>query len=225
VYILAWISALDGDVDQRELEFINSTRLSSQDVTMDALLGRISNRSPQDPATALEILDTTLNPEMKEKFLELSIVMAISDGRIRQSELHAIRLIADLFNYLPKALDNVFRRVAGRPMPIPGDPSSRFWWENRRPEGGGTEEERQEKREREKEATRNDQDRARKAWARAVLGVGEDATQSEIKAAFRHLSHTTHPDRFSSLGQEGVEAAGVLFRKVHEAYEVLREDA
>ncbi len=51
-----------------------------------------------------------------------------------------------------------------------------------------------------------------------VLGVGRDATQAEIKKAFRRLAMKHHPDR-----RPGDEAAEQTFKEAKEAYEVLND--
>lgn len=51
-----------------------------------------------------------------------------------------------------------------------------------------------------------------------TLGVRRDATQEEIKAAFRKAALLAHPDTSS-----GGEAE--TFRRVHAAYGVLRDEA
>jgi molecular chaperone DnaJ len=51
-----------------------------------------------------------------------------------------------------------------------------------------------------------------------VLGVPKDATQDEIKSAFRSLARETHPD-----ANPGDTAAEVRFREIAEAYEVLSD--
>ena len=48
-----------------------------------------------------------------------------------------------------------------------------------------------------------------------VLGVGRDATEKQIKAAFRKMAFKYHPDR---NGDDGAEAR---FKEINEAYEVL----
>jgi molecular chaperone DnaJ len=52
-----------------------------------------------------------------------------------------------------------------------------------------------------------------------VLGVGRDASQDEIKRAFRRLARDTHPD-----ANPGDPEAEARFRDVAEAYEVLSDD-
>ena len=51
-----------------------------------------------------------------------------------------------------------------------------------------------------------------------VLGVEKDATQDEIKKAFRSLARETHPD-----ANPGDAAAETRFREIAEAYEVLSD--
>ena len=54
----------------------------------------------------------------------------------------------------------------------------------------------------------------------AVLGVGKEATEKEIKAAFRQLAHEYHPDR---VGEDAEKLA--RFKLVREAYETLSDPA
>src|SRR5258706_6054154 len=52
----------------------------------------------------------------------------------------------------------------------------------------------------------------------AVLGVGRDAEENEIKKAYRKLAMEHHPDR-----NNGDKAAEEKFKEITEAYEVLRD--
>jgi DnaJ like chaperone protein len=56
-----------------------------------------------------------------------------------------------------------------------------------------------------------------------TLGLGNDATDDDIRSAFRRLAAENHPDRVASLGPKQAEAAGERFRHVKEAYEALRK--
>ena len=53
-----------------------------------------------------------------------------------------------------------------------------------------------------------------------VLGVNKNASQDEIKKAYRELSKKYHPD----LNPDNKEEATEKFREVSEAYEVLKDD-
>lgn len=52
-----------------------------------------------------------------------------------------------------------------------------------------------------------------------ILGVNKDATQDEIKSAFRKLSVKWHPDR-----NQGSKEAEAKFKEIAEAYEVLGDE-
>jgi molecular chaperone DnaJ len=51
----------------------------------------------------------------------------------------------------------------------------------------------------------------------SLLGIGEDATQEEVKKAYRKLAKTLHPDMNHTENPETLER----FKKVKEAYEIL----
>lgn len=53
----------------------------------------------------------------------------------------------------------------------------------------------------------------------ATLGVPPDATDAEVRTAFRALAAANHPDRFSHLGPRAADEATARFRAILEAYE------
>ncbi|HNY65304.1 MAG TPA: DnaJ domain-containing protein [Deltaproteobacteria bacterium] len=55
----------------------------------------------------------------------------------------------------------------------------------------------------------------------AVLGVDRDATDEEIRKAYRALANRYHPDKVEHLGEEFRELAEKRFRKISEAYHAL----
>ncbi len=57
----------------------------------------------------------------------------------------------------------------------------------------------------------------------AVLGLLPDATDDEIKAAFRRLATEHHPDRVAALGPKQSEVAAEQFRKIKDAYDELKK--
>ena len=57
-----------------------------------------------------------------------------------------------------------------------------------------------------------------------ILGIGRDATASEIKQAFRKLAKRYHPDKIDiNFGQDQVDYAKQMFRDVCNAYDVLQD--
>jgi len=71
------------------------------------------------------------------------------------------------------------------------------------------------------------------AWAESletlsyyeILRVPDDAPTAEIQTAFHDLSLRCHPDRFVEEGPEVAAAAASVFKRVAEAYNILRKPA
>ena len=56
----------------------------------------------------------------------------------------------------------------------------------------------------------------------AKLGLPVDATDDEIRSAFRRLAATHHPDKVAHLGAGAMELAARRFQEIKEAYDELR---
>lgn len=56
-----------------------------------------------------------------------------------------------------------------------------------------------------------------------VLGIGRNASQQEIRQAFKQLAGKYHPDKVHHLGEEFRDLAESRFKEIKEAYEVLKE--
>ena len=56
-----------------------------------------------------------------------------------------------------------------------------------------------------------------------VLGISTDATEDEVKTAYRKLAMRHHPDRVASLGQDIQKKAEAEFCKINEAYESIKK--
>lgn len=58
-----------------------------------------------------------------------------------------------------------------------------------------------------------------------ILGVSRNASQQEIKSAFRKQAQRYHPDRVSHLGEEFQQLAKEKFQEIQRAYEILSNGA
>lgn len=55
-----------------------------------------------------------------------------------------------------------------------------------------------------------------------VLEISKDASDDDIKKAYRNMAKKYHPDTVAELGEEAQKAAEMKFRKVQEAYEKVK---
>lgn len=57
-----------------------------------------------------------------------------------------------------------------------------------------------------------------------ILGISRDASEEEIKKAYRKLATENHPDKVSYLGEDFRKDAEEKFQKINEAYEKIKKD-
>lgn len=57
-----------------------------------------------------------------------------------------------------------------------------------------------------------------------ILEIGRDASQEDIKSAFRRLAGKYHPDKVEYLGEEFKALAENRFKEIQRAYEELRRE-
>lgn len=56
-----------------------------------------------------------------------------------------------------------------------------------------------------------------------ILEISPNASDDEVKSAFRELAKKHHPDKVSYLGEEIQKSAQEKFRKINEAYETIKK--
>lgn len=60
--------------------------------------------------------------------------------------------------------------------------------------------------------------------AYSILGISPDATNEEIKKAYRKMAVEYHPDKVSYLGEDVQQTAKEKFQKINQAYESLKKE-
>ncbi len=60
--------------------------------------------------------------------------------------------------------------------------------------------------------------------AYSVLGITPDATDDEVRTAYRRMAMKNHPDKVATLGPDVQKAAAEKFRQVQEAYETIKKE-
>ena len=63
-----------------------------------------------------------------------------------------------------------------------------------------------------------------KARAYKILDVNKDATDDELKKAYRKMAIKYHPDRVASMGEDVQKAAKEKFQKVQAAFEQIKKE-
>lgn len=61
-------------------------------------------------------------------------------------------------------------------------------------------------------------------WAYQVLEISPDASNEDIKKAYRQLALKNHPDKVAYLGEEIRKSAQEKFQKINEAYEAIKKE-
>ena len=212
--LLAWLSAADGPLSVIERERLRAlARANDNGAQLREIVPLVEGGSVPDLQLAAEIVRRYLTVEQRELFLELAIGAALCDGYLSVAENHILRFLADLVGCSPWEFNRLFRGYAGRDLPNPGDPSSASWWRERA--AGPAREARTGGGEVRPPSTAREK-------ACAVLGVAYDASDEEVKKAYRRLAKQCHPDRFQQLGAGAVEEAKRQFQRIGEAYEVLQ---
>ena len=60
--------------------------------------------------------------------------------------------------------------------------------------------------------------------AYTVLEIDKNATDEEIKKAYKRLAMKHHPDKVATLGPDIQKSAEEKFKKVQEAYETIKKE-
>ncbi|MSQ97733.1 MAG: hypothetical protein EXR85_00320 [Xanthomonadales bacterium] len=210
--LLLWVAASDGTLDESELEFAASHFPDSMGTTTtDDVLATIRKGDSKSIETAIRTVAQE-SRELRTAFLDLAITMSMADRRIAITENHILRFYADALYLGIELLEKRFQTISGSAFSQPGDPSSMLWWDQVSSEGL-------------LENSANDgQPGARMTieQARAALGVGLSATQSEIESAYENLTAIFHSGRVEAMGEAAVAVAKERFRRIEEAVKLLR---
>jgi len=104
--------------------------------------------------------------------------------------------------------------LSSNELPIAGDPSSLGWWKER-------EESARRARTARPETQPSSSSSRERLRALFVLGLDEEATEDDVRAAYRRLSQVHHPDKFQAIGPDAVRAATETFKRIQAAFELL----
>jgi DnaJ like chaperone protein len=221
VTLLAWLATCDGELHADELSAIRQISSASKapaDVESAIAVARTANSS--DLQLVCEVA-RQLPESSRRLFMQMALGVAIQDRVIHPAENHVLRFVADMLGLGSKGLNDVYSEMTGCSFPPANDLSD--------PSSQDSHNESEPKHQR--DSSRNSGEEAHKRSrteskmsrlkALATLGLDEDATDEDVKLAYRRLARVHHPDRFASLGPEAVSAATKTFQRIQVAYQYL----
>jgi DnaJ-domain-containing protein 1 len=229
ILILALVMTADEEEDSQEKTLLDRIAATSglEDIVVEDILLLVRRRDTASIEEACRVLRNQFNAKGRRRFLELCISMVAADGYVTIPEQHVLRFLADLFYIVPQRLQGLYQSVVGTGLPPLGDPSSPDWWAQRTNEADNRSQDQKNR----KDKSRSRQTRSQTAsddgippkdqQAYDILGLDPEASQSEIKEAYRRLAKKHHPDRYQQAGEEAVNAANERFRQIKRAYEHL----
>lgn len=206
--LVAAMMKADGRVLKSELEVVK-TFLRKNFKEKDAkkalrLLKDLLNNDYNVRAVADQIGRNT-NYSMRLELLHLLWAIAAADGRISESEVQMARVIAQgmfLNEADARSIEAMYRSGSNN-----GWSNANQGWSNANQGWSSA-----------REAKTNDD----ADWAYTILEISRDASDEEVKRAYRRMAMKFHPDKVSSLGPEAQRVATEKFRKVQEAYEYIK---
>lgn len=204
--LLAWVAASDKSISPQETTALYEITQNQDpdDFRLSLALGQRGHAD--DLAHACSVL-RKLQQENRQTFMRAAITIAWADGELASPEIYALRFLADVTEI---NLDALHAAVMKKNLPVPSDTSSVQWWEARHEASNASEAEAPQA----SAATG-----MTRSEALSVLGLGMDASESDIRKAFLRLADIHHPDRF---GEKGDEKAAEIFRRIKDAYDTLK---
>lgn len=152
-----------------------------------------------DPRTAAMNIGAMLSYADRLRIAEILCLIAEADGIITDSEVQTIVNIA----YYMGISSSDTQRLANR-LNVNGGGYGRNYG------GGGY-------------SSSSESSANITAAAYKTLGISPDATNAEVKDAYRTLVKKYHPDRYASQGAEAQAEAEKKFKEVQAAYEAVKE--
>lgn len=157
-------------------------------------------------------LRATLTQSETETLFFWACLVTFADSRFNEREQEALRQAADGLGLDAVHARRIFLHakhsyLGAEPRAEQRERANRSW---------GRQESRQETR---KPPPRTTSPRQR---ALEILGLGEDASDADVRRRHRELAKRFHPDRHVHLGETAAKEAAARFREVQRAYEELR---
>ncbi len=213
--LLLWMAASDGKLEETELEYVSAQFPDATAAISNEEFIKVIRTSD---IVAIEKAVRAIAAESREirtGFLDMAIAMCMADKDIAVAENQVLRFFADALHLGVGILEKRYQALIGQPLPEPGDPGSMAWWE----EMSANEPEPEKDTPHVGTATPQAMTIAQ---AQAILGVSLNATQDDIERAYRKMAAVFEVHRDEAMGESDISAANSRFRKIQQAYHLLR---
>lgn len=216
-FILLWIASSDGEVHQTERDFLFKHMVTANQVAYHELSNIIAKQDFASFLFVCRTLKNNLDHAMQESLLTMSISIAIVDKRLSISEVHILRLLADLLSYSPARFSALYADITGTELTDPGDPSSMAWW---RAKQVINQKKSQNSGEPQHKPAQN-QTGMSSEDAYAVLGLQVGSNQEDVIRTYKKFAKAYHRNHSKPLESDHADASYAEFMRIKEAYKVL----
>lgn len=201
LYLIAAMMKADGSVKRTELDFVKRQLvdiLGVQRAQAAVLQLRDILKENADLSPKTIMVRFSVNYDTKLMIIHILYGIAIADGIATTPEIQLIYKIANDIGVLKHDVDSVLNAY-------------------KYTHGGYS------------NSNSNNQNRSNSAYsggideAYKVLEITPQATDDEVKKAFRNLAKKFHPDKVAGLGKEVEDQAQERFKKINDAYEKIKQ--
>ncbi|KAA0874036.1 co-chaperone DjlA [Nitrincola tapanii] len=205
--VMGKIAKADGRVTETEIEFAREVmaRMNLNEAAKRRAIEYFNEgkQADFDLAKVLRPLELVLRTRfpLRVMFLELQLQVALADGEMSAAELKIIEEICHLLRFSPLEMQQVAARIRA------AHAYAQHHYEWHQQAGAAFDE------------------RPLLQDAYGILGVNEQASEAEVKKAWRRLMSQHHPDKLVAKGlpQEMLELAKEKTQEIQSAYERIRK--
>ena len=198
--LAAEITKIDGQVLPSEIALVEKQlQLNFEKEKADSYFNFFNEalKRNNDINKACSVIDYEFNDPAKSHLIYLLAGIATADGILSDSEIGLLRAIVKKANIRPAFLINAFNLYSYQRESYKGESRSQ-------------------------QSTVNSKNQLNSAYE--LIGVPINASEMEIKKAYRQLAKMHHPDRVTHLGPSFQKSANQKFQQIAEAYDQIKTD-